>query len=228
MTVTLEEFQVATPGSSASGSLPIATTLVSSDLVVVVASRSVATFGTLTLGGATPATYADYTNNQTRVRIASKTGMTGSQTLSYTTPAASSNNRIALYVVRGLTNSSITSDSASTWTTGTTGANTDETPTAVSVGSGQMVIALGSATAGTLTFPSNPSPSTGWAADNVDASGVGLMNMYHQIFTSPQSAQVSIKTTSATTIAALMLVVGDAVSVPPLTSTFIGWGNPIF
>jgi hypothetical protein len=226
VTVTVEEFQSAAPAASASGSLPLATTLVSSDFVVVVYSRITSAAGTLTINGSSPTIYNTWLNASRRVQVATVTGLTGSHTLSYTM-SSSTQNVVAVYVVRGLTNSAITATSESTWDGITTASNTPETPAAVSVDNGQIVIAVAAITSasGTITFPTSPSPATGWVSDLVGASRTQSI---HRIFTTAESAQVGVSIIANTTIAVVMLVIGDAVSVPPLTSTFVGWGNPIF
>ena len=230
MTVTVEEFQITSPAASSSGSIPLTSTLVSSDLVLIVHARnSGSASGSRTIGGSSPTFYQEWTNVSGPTAVYTATGLTGSHTLSYTV-GISSTQAYAVYVVRGLTNPAITATAESTWTTGFSAINADEFTTTAAVDSGQAVVAIGNVQGGgTATFPSNPTPSTGWTADNV-ASGGGTICAASRVFTALEgSTRMGIRSSLSGRIASVMLILGDAAGGPtPLTSTFVGWGNPIF
>lgn len=227
MTVTFEEFQTVNPGGSASGSVTLATTLVSSDLVVAAYSRTSGSAGTFSIGGSPPTFLQEWTNSGVVAQVYTATGLTGSHSLSYTMGAGTAN-ALLVWVVRGLTNSSITAVAESTWTTAFTTINTDEFTTTVAVDTGQAIIAIGCQSgAATPTFPSNPTPSSGWTTDVALTNG--RLGGAHRVFTAAEpSARMGVRASSSIRIAASMLVLGDPVGAPPLTSTFVGWGNPIF
>lgn len=205
-TVTVEEYQSFNPASFSSSTIPLSTTLSSTDVVLMVYSRTSSGAGTITIDGGTFVEFGTYLNSTTRVQVSTVTGLTGSHTISYT--MTSGTNLISIYVIRGLSDPSITASSQTTWPGPSTPSNTDVTPAAVSVDDGQIVIAVGIATgSGTITFPSSPDPATGWTGDSTGSSRTRLV---HQIFTVPDTAQVSVRcTTSGATLAVLMLVLGD-------------------
>jgi hypothetical protein len=226
VTVTVEEVLTpATIGSSASGSVSIATSLLSTDLVLIVMSKGNAGTTTVTINGSAAPAYSNWQNGTgTRVYVYSKTGITGSHSVGYTTSSTASAT-FTIMVIRGLTNSAITASAISDWSSSSTAANTDEGPASQSAGLGQIAVYAATPAAGTPTFPSNPTPS-GWTTDR---TAVALFHgVAHYIPTSSVSVQSFIRTTSITTLGSVMLIVGDVSSVPELTSTFVGWGNPIF
>jgi hypothetical protein len=230
VTVTVPEVSTVDPAANVTSSLAIATTLVPSDLILVIYTNSATGAGTRTINGVAMTQYTATTwqnGGTTRLRVYTATGLTGSHSLSYSTSSLSTTNRYTLYVIRGLTNSAITSNAISTWAAGTTASNTDEGHTGVAVDNGQAAFVVGAWDSGTVTFPSNPTPS-GWTTDRVDTAGGGRHNSAHLVFSSAVTAQVNIQSTLSTAVAVAMFVVGDAVTSPPLTSTFVGWGNPIF
>ncbi|SIN72934.1 hypothetical protein [Agromyces cerinus] len=231
MTVTVEEvIAPANIAGSASGSISITTSLLSTDLVLVLVSKVSAGSATVTFDGSAPTSYGNWQNSTgTRLFVYTKTGVTGTgHTVGYSTTGTSTVNRFTILVIRGLSNAAVTSFAQSDWSSTTTAANTDETVAGQSVGNGQVAVIVGVATAGTVTFPSNPLPATGWSTDRADGSGNGTSNVIHQVFTAPDTAQASIRTTSTTTIGAATFILGDTSSPPALISTFTGWGNPIF
>lgn len=232
MTVTVPEVSTLEPAAGASSSLPIATSLVPSDVVVLVYSNNISIGGTFTIDGVgmTLRGGAALRNgSSTRVYVYTRTGLTGSHSLTYAVSGSSSVNRMTVLVVSGLTNSAITADALSDWSsTATTTANTDESTAVLTVGSGQLAIAVGAVQAGTMVFPSNSTPASGWTTDRGDGSGTGLARVLHYIFPSAGSSQVRIQTSTLSNVACALYVLGDAAVVPPLSSTFIGWGSPIF
>lgn len=232
MTVTVEEVGITSAVASTSSSISFTTTFVTSDLMILVFSRNASAVpSALSIDGITPTQYGSTMRpglDNTRVSIYTATGMTGSASLTFTTGAASFN-RFVAFIIRGLTNPAITADALSDWSSTTTAANTDEGPSALSFNTGQIGVFVGIANSGTVTFPSNTTPAAGWVTDHSIGNGNGEHRAAHVIGTTSGTVQANIRSTQASALLATwMLVAGDVVSTPPLTSTFVGWGNPIF
>jgi hypothetical protein len=212
-------------------SISISTPLVTSDLVVLVFSTTDSGSVTTTMNGsAMTSVIAGIRNGGStrgRLYVRSMTGLSGTHSISYTTNANATQNYFTAFVISGLSNPSVTAQSQSDWANVSTAANTDEGPTPLTVGAGQVAIGAGMCTSGTVTFPSNPSPSSGWTNDRTASSGNNTSWVSHQIFTAADSAATPIQSNASAFISSATIVCGDAVS-SSLTNTFVGWGHPIF
>jgi hypothetical protein len=237
--VTVSVVEVITPanvGAGVTSSIPITTTLVSSDLVVVLMVKNASGATTVSINGSTLSQYGGAsllngsTSSGTRLSLFTQTGLTGSHSVSYDTNSFATTNQFTVYVIRGLSNPAITARQTSVWDNTNTTSGTDEGHTSVVVGADQIAISVGCVTSlgATVTFPSNATPSTGWTADRAPGGGAGNGNVIRQQFTSAGTVQVNIRATANVPIAVSTMIFGDATAATPLTSTFVGWGNPIF
>lgn len=229
MTVTIEDVKLASVGSSTSGSIALTPTILTTDLIFVVVSCNNA-IPTLNVAGSA---FTQYGSTQllgsttTRMALFTKTGVSGTVSVAYST-SFSTTNKFTVYVVRGLTNRAVTAYAQSDWSASTTAANTDEGPSALPYDTGQVAVFVGVAGAGTLTFPSNTTPASGWTTNYSGGAANGDHNAASHIATASGTVQANIRSTATVSLGGAMVVLGDVVSVPPLTSTFVGWGSPIF
>ena len=224
MTVTVPEIITGTAAAGTTTNFSVTTTLVSSDLVIVTWSRGTTGSATLTgLGGTWTALFDATSGN--RVMLRYTTGVTGTGTVTLN-PGAGTTGNVVIFVVRGLTSPSTNALQQSVWSGTTTSLNTDEGPASQSFGVDQFAVAIGTAVTGTITWPSNPTPS-GWT---VDAAVTTNADFYaaHLIGTTSGTVQVNMQSTSSTTLGVAVFVFGTASGPTPLVNTFVGWGNPIF
>lgn len=231
MTVTFEEATSANAVASVSSSFALTTTLVSTDLVVLLMGKSSGGTNTTTINGSATTAFGNWQNGTggARLYVSTMTGLTGSHSVSYTTASTSADNRFTAYVIRGLTNRAITNSAISDWSSTSTPSNTDEGPAALAVDVGQAAIyAAIVGTSGTLTFPSNPTPSSGWTTDRADTPATVAMAAARHVVAGAGNVQANVRVTATRALGSVMLVLGDAAAPTPLTSTFVGWGNPIF
>lgn len=173
-TASIPEFQSNVHNSNATTSFSIATTLLSSDLVLVMA-RSSASLDAVTISGGTLSLFHWYRSGGSsgpRLYIYAGTGITGSQSVTFDPSSTSSTNTVGIYVVRGLTSPGITSSSESTFYSidgvvggSETNTTTEQTPS-TTIGVGQVAIfaALFSTGSGN-TFPSSITPASGWTTN---------------------------------------------------------------
>lgn len=191
--------------SNVTSSIALSTTLVSTDLIFVAMTKGSSGTNTITINGSAPTAVGNWQQGigSTRLYVYTKTGLTGSHSVSYTNGAAC---HFTVIVVRGLTSPSTISTSVSTWDSTTTASNVEEGPTGIAAASGQIAIAVGACNTGTITFPSSPVPAT-WTNDRVDASGVGNGCVSHAIPTSSVTAYAGIKTSAGPTQIAVALFV---------------------
>lgn len=225
MTVTFPEIITGTAAPSTGTNFPVTTSLVASDLVVVTWGRGTTGAATLSgLGGTWTAAF-DATSGK-RVMLRFTSGVTGSGTVTLN-PGAGDTANVVIYVIRGLTSPTTYALQQSTWSTATTPANTDEMTPSQSFGMDQVAVLIGTCTAGTVTFPSNPVPALGWTVDMALSTDADFYAA-HLIGTDAGTTQGGIRSTSTNTLGVAMFVFGTATTAPPLTSTFIGWGSPIF
>lgn len=212
--VTVEEvIAPANVGASATGTIPITTDLQSADLVIALLSRSSTGALNINFNGVAWTRYGDWqvVASGTRLYAFAMTGMTGTGNyVGYTTAATTATNHFTVFVVRGLSNPAI-SAAAQSALGSTTPGNTEKSAAAQSVGNGQVAVMVGIADSGTPTFPSSPTPSTGWVSDRADGVGTGASNVVHQVFSSAASAQTPIKSSTTTYLGAWAFILGDAI-----------------
>ena len=208
------------------GSVSFPVSMIPSDLALITVRQNGSNAMTVVVNGVTLTQYMSVQNGLggVTVRVYAVTGLTGTHSETVTVPSVAGTALIGVNVAHGLLNTAIKTTAQSTWNSGTTAANTDEGPTPISVGNGQAVVAVGIGS-GTVTFPSNPTPASGWTTDRG-----GTSPLASRVFTATEpSMQVNIRAASTVAIAVLEIVLGDEITAsPPLASTFIGWGNPIF
>lgn len=238
MTASVIEVISGTPTPASTTNYSVTTSLVSSDVVLVVYSKPSAGSHTLSGLGATwvPQGNRQVQSSGTVVYYSTATGVTGTGTVSLTLGSATTTPTITILVLRGMNATTLSATTDSTWfqvdgvSTGTqtnTTANTDEGAAAIAAGIDQIAVFVAVVQAGTATFPSNTTPS-GWTTDTTVATGTGRHIVAHKVVTAAGNVQSNVQTTSLTTIGTTLMLFGTATSIPPLTSTFVGWGNPIF
>lgn len=225
MTATVPEVITASLAGSATGNYTVTTSLVPSDIIAVVVSCNAVP--TVTgLGGATWATTLNQITNSNRVVVRTTTGVTGTGTVTVQNNSAFAGG-VVVYVIRGLTGTTIVEEH-SAWDASTTASNNDEFAASQSFGVDQVAVLVGTSAGGTTTFPSNSTPSSGsWTVDLARTTTTRLFSA-HVVGTSAGTVQSAIRSSSSTFLGIACIVFGDAVTTPPLTSTFVGWGNPIF
>ena len=228
MTASVVEVQTGTVTASTTGTFNLSTTLVSSDVVVFTTSRTtLATPSYSGLGGASwTLVFSGAANSRAYSAYAS--GVTGSgQSVSVT--AGAGDMGACVQVIRGLNSVTVT-EQHSVWSATTTASNTDEFSPSQSFGTDQVaVLMLSGTTSSSYTVPSNPTPSSGWVTDLARATNPTL-HVAHLIGTSPGGTVIGgARNTSAVAFGVTVAVFGTETSgPPPLTSSFVGWGNPIF
>lgn len=230
MTASIVEIITGTiPNPSAGTNFAVTTTLVSSDVVAVVWGMVSAEAGAVSgLGGTwTEAFNMDQTGSG-RVKVVYTTGVTGTGNVTIPNGNASFTGAAAVYVIRGLNSFAVT-EQHSVWDANSTPGNTDEFTPSQSFGEDQVALAAGTVSAGTVTFPSNPTPASGWTTDVAKTTTVRVWSA-HLVGTALHSTlQVGLRSSSTRAIGVVAVVFGTPTAgAPPLTSTFVGWGNPIF
>lgn len=227
MTATIAEVQSGSIAASTTGTFNLATTLVSSDVIVVSTSRT--TLGVITPTGLGGATFTTIFSGAANARVLSHyaTGVTGAgQSVSVT--ASTDAMGITVHVVRGLNSVTVT-EQHSVWSSATTASNTDEFTPSQSFGTDQVAILIANTTAsGTATMPSNSTPSGGWTSDLVRTTSPRFYVASQVATTGGGTVIGGIRSTATIALGITCIVLGTETTSSPLTSTFVGWGNPIF
>lgn len=231
MTTIPEVVAPTAPISPTTGSVALSTSLVSSDLVVLVSTIALAAGGTRptpTIGGVDMTISADWTLPSTsRLVIYTMTGLTGSVSIAYNTGGF--NAALTAFVIRDLPSPSTIQTAISDWSSALTSAGVHEGPAALSASTGQVAIFVALAAGGTMTVPSTSTPASGWTLDRAGTpTGGGHHAAAHHIVTASGNVQATVSNSNARLMGTAMILFGTGSVVPPLASTFTGWGAPIF
>lgn len=228
MTVSSVETHSGAIASLGSATPTITTSLVPTDRVVVLLMKS-ATAGTPSVSGLG----ATWTTLQAGIAtkdhyMFTATGVTGGGTVTVSVGSASGD--YALWVLRSSVSASITTFGSQRIDSGFIAANTAIQTTDISTAlQGMFACAAASVGAGTITFPhANMLPASGWST-TFDGSN-SVVRFLHQQLASDSTVRAAASSTTASSWSLLVGVWsdGDTGGLPPLTSTFIGWGNPVF
>lgn len=225
MTATVVEVIPGAYTGSGGTDFTVTTALVPTDVIVVVYARGTTSTSSVTGLGATWNSIFTLTLAADRAIAVYATGVTGGGTVTVNRGVAESGG-VTIYVVRDLNSVTVT-EQHSVWDSNNTAANTDEFTPSQPFGTDQVAILVGISAAGTTTFPSNPTPSTGWTVDLTRTSARRLFTA-HNVGVTPGTATAAIRSASTTNLGIAMIVLGTETTTPPLVSTFIGWGTPIF
>lgn len=231
MTATVvEAVPGAISGGGATNNFTVTTTLIASDVIVVVSGLRVNT-NTVTLGGLGGISWTqDFTGNNggaRGLRAWHASGATGSGTVSITHSGSAT--RATVLVLRGL--NSTTLEGVQQTVFDSLNKASAATPSQ-SFGQDQVAVlaAFSSTTSVTFTIPSGATPASGWTVDDNTAGGNPPITVAHIIGTSAGTVVGGVAFSASALNDCVCLVYGTATSSgpPPLTSTFVGWGNPIF
>lgn len=224
MTVQIIETIGGAVAAAGTGSPVVTTSLLATDRVVVVVSKQ-STSGTPSVSGL-GGTWTNHVANTAAqdLYIISTAGVTGGGTL--TILGYSSAGDYVVYVLRSsiATTPYLTSGTSNNVTGATAG--TLVSLSAVAVSAGGLVIAAGSVSNGTMDFPQASSdPAGGWTTDR---TGSNAGKFIHQSFGADDTVALSLTSSGVFSGALGRAVYFDDDVASPLTSTFVGWGSPIF
>lgn len=222
MTVTAIETHFGAIAAGASAVVSVSTSLVATDRLVLVLYKT-STTGTPSVTGLGTWSVLEQVIVTRDSYLYTMTGATAGGNLTITPTSLAAD--YALYVLRGGGGQVDVFGSEQGYTSSGTAS---ETPAISGALGGMFVVAAVAATAGaTITFPAGTSvPSSGWSADytGVNNNAFFISNG----LSAGANVVVGVTATSGTAKTILVGVFSEAAGLPPLTSTFVGWGNPIF
>lgn len=226
MTVSVVESQNGAIATSSSATVTIATSLVPTDRLVVMVMK-VSTAGTPSVSGLGTWTTLQAGSSSLDHYLFTTTGITGGGNITVSVGSAAGD--YVVFVLRSSITASITVHGSGKFDS-IPAANAASQVADITGGlTGMFVCAAANASAGTLTFPhSTALPVGSWTTARVGT------NTTSKFISQTLAANTTVRVpASASAIASVALLVGvftdgDTGAPPALTSTFIGWGNPIF
>lgn len=227
MTVSAVEVLSGPIATAGSATPTITTTLRASDRVVI-ALIKVGTAGTPSVSGL-GATWTAHQSGTTTTDhfLWSASGITGGGTVTITVGSAAGD--YVIWVLRSSVDQSITHHGSGKADGGVSANVSIQTADITSSDTGMYAVGAAFAVSGTLTFPhGNSLPSSGWTLDDTGSNTVS--SFISRQLSASGSVRGAMSSSNAGGVAVLAGVFtdGDTGSLPPLTSTFTGWGNPIF
>lgn len=228
MTVSIVETKTSLLTANATTNIALTTDLVSTDIVLVITSAHSSVTPTFSLPGVTlvdPLSGTDVLLNGYKHVARWGTGGTGVKTLAITQGVYDLGSSSAVvYVIRGVSPQSVDVLAASTYTNSFV--TTIATPSiAVDVGQVVVISALYEGSSATSTLTATP-PASGWVSSSANTQ---MRCIAHDAIGSAQNAVGTASSSAVNAYRGIFgIVFGDPVTTPPLTSTFVGWGVPIF
>lgn len=226
MTVSIAETLDGAIATSGSAVVTITTALVPTDRLVVMVVKS-STAGTPSVSGLGTWTTLQAGTSSLDHYLFTTTGVTGGGNITISVGSAAGD-YVAL-VLRSTVSASVTVHGSAKFDTIPAANTATQAADITAALTGMAVFASAGATGGTLTFPhATALPSSGWTTGRTGTNSNS--KFIYQVLAADTTVRVPASISSIASLALLVGVFtdGDSGAPPALTSTFVGWGNPIF